>query len=220
MVSYRFPMPSKPFRKRESIIQAAARVFARKGFFSASVAEIATEAGVGKGTIYGYFSSKDDLFFAVFEWIAETSWTQARIGVSALGATAADKLRALSRSLLDQWADMSEFFGLIMEFWSASASSQHRERFMDMFRQIYSNFRGIVSGLIREGMDRGEFRKDVDSDAVAAALVGTWDALILQAWFDDTFDLEITTDRFLSVVLRGLAASGSPDLEGPIRRTP
>ncbi|MGD8385943.1 MAG: TetR/AcrR family transcriptional regulator [Desulfobacteraceae bacterium] len=213
-------MPLKPSQKRERIIAAAARVFARKGFFSASVAEIATEAGVGKGTIYGYVSSKDDLFFAVFEWIAETSWTRARIGVSALGATASEKLRALSRSLLDQWADMNEFYGLVMEFWSASASSQHRDRFMDVFRQIYSNFRGIVSGLILEGMDRGEFQNDVDPDAVAAALVGTWDALILQAWFDDTFDLETTTDRFLSVVLRGLAAPECPALDGPIRRTP
>lgn len=213
-------MPLKPSQKRERIIEAAARVFARKGFFSASVAEIATEAGVGKGTIYGYVSSKDDLFFAVFEWIAETSWTRARIGVSALGATASEKLHALSRSLLDQWADMNEFYGLVMEFWSASASSQHRDRFMDVFRQIYSNFRGIVSRLIREGMDRGEFRNDVDPDAVAAALVGTWDALILQAWFDDSFDLETTTDRFLSVVLRGLAAPDASALDGPIRRTP
>lgn len=206
-------MPAKPADKRERIIEAAARVFARKGFFSASVAEIAAEAGVGKGTIYGYVSSKDDLFFAVFEWITETSWTQARIGISALGAAASDKLRALSRSLLDQWAGMNEFYGLVMEFWSASASSRHRDRFMRMFRQIYSNFRGTVSGLIREGIERGEFRNDVDPDAVAAALVGTWDALILQAWFDDAFDLETTTERFLSVVLRGMAA------DTPIRRT-
>ena len=213
-------MPEKPYQKRERIIEAAARVFARKGFFSASVAEIASEAGVGKGTIYGYVSSKDDLFFAVFEWITETSWTQARIGVSALGASASNKLRALSRSLLDQWAGMNDFYGLVMEFWSASASSRHRERFMDMFRQIYSNFRGIVSGLVREGMERGEFRSDVDPDAVAAALVGTWDALILQAWFDDTFDLETTTERFLSVVLRGLAVPESMAEDTPIRRTP
>ena len=202
-------MPAKPAHKRERIIEAAARVFARKGFFSASVAEIAAEAGVGKGTICGYVSSKDDLFFAVFEWIAETSWTQARIGVSALGASASDKLRALSRSLLDQWAGMNEFYGLVMEFWSASASSRHRDRFMAVFRQIYSNFRDIVSGLIREGMERGEYRNDVDPDAVAAALVGTWDALILQAWFDDTFDLEATTEQFLSVVLRGMATPDS-----------
>lgn len=197
-------MAERRLEKRERIIEAAARVFARKGFFNASVSEIAAEAGVGKGTIYGYVSSKDDLFFAVFEWIAETSWTQARIGVTALGASASDKLRALSRSLLDQWTDMHELYGLIMEFWSASASSRHRDRFMDMFRQIYSHFRGIVSGLVREGMERGEYRNDVDPDAVAAALVGTWDALILQAWFDDTFDLENTTERFLSVVIQGM----------------
>jgi len=199
--------------KRQRIVEAAARVFARKGFFGASVAEIAVEAGVGKGTIYEYVSSKNDLFFAVFEWVAETSWTRARIGVDALGATASEKLRSLGRSLLDQWSGMDDYFGLVMEFWSASSSSELRDRFKDVFREIYSSFRGIVAGLVREGMDRGEFRTDADPEAVAAALVGTWDALILQAWFDDTFDLETTTDRFLSVVLQGLAAPSEP--QGP-----
>jgi AcrR family transcriptional regulator len=213
------PRPRKP-EKRQRIVKAAARVFARRGFSNASMAEIAAEAGVGKGTLYEYVSSKNDLFFAVFEWVAETSWTRARIGVDALGAPASERLRALGRSLVEQWSDMDEYFGLVMEFWSASSSSELRDRFTEMFREIYSGFRTIVTGLIREGMERGEFRSDADPEAVAAALVGTWDALILQAWFDDTFDLETTTERFLSVVLRGLAAHPEPPPGPGQGRTP
>jgi len=194
--------------KRQRIVEAAARVFARKGFFNASMAEIAAEAGVGKGTLYAYVPGKNDLFFAVFEWLAETSWTEARIGVSALGASASDRLAALGRSLLEQWTGMEEYYALVMEFWSASASSELRDRFKDVFRSIYSNFRGTVSALIQDGMARGEFRSDVDPDAVAAALVGTWDALLLQSWFDDAFDLETTARRFLAVVVQGMR---SPD---------
>ena len=212
------PTGARKPEKRQRIVEAAARVFARKGFFGASMAEIAAGAGVGKGTLYEYVSSKNDLFFAVFEWVAETSWTRARIGVETLGAPASERLQALGRSLVDQWSGMDEYFGLVMEFWSASSSSELRDRFKDVFREIYSNFRGIVAGLVREGMDRGEFRTDADPEAVAAALVGTWDALILQAWFDETFDLETTTERFLSVVLQGLAAgTGPPPGQG---RTP
>src|SRR5258707_14465073 len=53
--------------KRERILAAAERVFARRGFFAARVSEIAKDAGVADGTIYLYFKSKDDLLISLFE---------------------------------------------------------------------------------------------------------------------------------------------------------
>src|ERR1700729_1630329 len=53
--------------KRERILTAAERVFARFGFFAARVSEIAKDAGVADGTIYLYFKSKDDLLISLFE---------------------------------------------------------------------------------------------------------------------------------------------------------
>lgn len=53
--------------KRERILGAAERIFARHGFFAAKVADVAKEAGVADGTIYLYFKSKDDLLISVFE---------------------------------------------------------------------------------------------------------------------------------------------------------
>jgi hypothetical protein len=74
----------------------------------------------------------------------------------------------------------------------------------DAFKELYRNFRDIVSSLIQDGIDRAEFCKDVDPEAVAAALVGAWDALFLQAWFDRDFDPLDTAQKFLRVVVRGL----------------
>ena len=59
--------------------------------------------------------------------------------------------------------------------------------------------------LIRDGIERGEFRSDVNAESVAAALVGTWDALFLQAWFEKNFDPLITAKNFFKVVIRGLS---------------
>src|SRR5215468_5435012 len=53
--------------KRERILVAAERIFARRGFFASRVSEIAREAGVADGTIYLYFKSKDDLLISLFE---------------------------------------------------------------------------------------------------------------------------------------------------------
>lgn len=196
--------------KREKIVKAAARLFARKGFFNTSVAEIAAEAGVGKGTIYEYVSSKEDLFFAVFEWVSESSWTQARIGLSALSGPASEKIQAVGRSVIRQWEGMEEYYTLVMEFWCATTSSSLRDRFKGVFHQMYKDFRRLVSGLILEGIERGEFRDDIDPESVAAALVGTYDALVLQAWFDEAFDAPNTAEEFLGVVLEGMKTKRSP----------
>lgn len=168
--------------------------------------DIAVKAGIGKGTLYEYFDSKEELFFAVFEWFVKATETEAKVSISALGGSASERLNALNDSLMSSWVEMRELFSLVMEFWSASASSQMRQRFKEAFRQGYSDFRKIVSDLIRDGIQRGEFQSEVDAESVAAALVGSWDALLLQAWFDDSFDPLDAARKFMSVLIKGLAA--------------
>ena len=106
---------------------------------------------------------------------------------------------------MDLWEEIKDAFVLVMEFWAASSSAQMRQRFKGAFKQLYDDYRCIVSNLIQEGIKSGEFRSDVKPEAVAAALVGTWDALFLQAWFDDDFDPATTANDFLNTVLHGLA---------------
>ena len=197
---------SRKKEKKALIIQAAAKVFARRGFSGTLMADIAVEAGIGKGTLYEYFDSKEDLFFAVFEWFVQVTEAEAKVSISALGGSASERLDALSASLMNSWTQMKDMFSLVMEFWSASASSQMRQRFKQAFKSGYSDFRQIVSALIREGIQRGEFRPEVDAESVAAALVGTWDALLLQAWFDEAFDPQTTARRFMAVLISGLTA--------------
>jgi len=192
--------------KRSLIIEAAAKVFANRGYTSTLIADIARVAGIGKGTIYEYFPSKEDLFFAVFEWFVETTEAEAKVNISALGGPASERLMALNDALLRSWLDMLDMYSLVMEFWSASASSRMRQRFKQAFREGYRDFRRIVSALIRDGIETGEFQPEVDAESVAAALVGTWDALLLQAWFDEGFDPLTTARRFMAVLISGLAS--------------
>jgi AcrR family transcriptional regulator len=200
------PLNSQPQKdKRDRIIEAAARVFAQKGYAGSSVADIAVKAEIGKGTIYAYFDSKEDLFFAVFEWFILQTGTAAKVSVSHLGGSATQRLEVLSDSIMGMWDEIQDVFTLTIEFWAASSSSQIRDRFKEAFRRLYNEFRGLVVALIRDGIERGEFRSDVDSASIAAALVGTWDALFIQAWFEKKFDPLITARNFLKVVIRGLS---------------
>ena len=191
--------------KKNRIIEAAAGVFAQKGYAGASVAGIAVNAAIGKGTVYEYFDSKEDLFFAVFEWYLLSTSRQASVSISALGGSASERLMALSNSIMGLWDEIKDAFTLTMEFWAASASSQMHDRFKPGFRKLYAEFRGIIISLIREGIERGEFRSGTRPESIAAALVGTWDALFLQAWFEENFDPVITARDFLEVVIKGLS---------------
>jgi AcrR family transcriptional regulator len=190
--------------KKNQIIEAAARVFARSGYAKAVIADIAIEADIGKGTVYEYFQSKEDLFFAVFEWFQKKMENAATVGLSSREAEATVRLQMLNDSLMGLWGEIKDVFVLVMEFWSASSSSRMRQRFKAAFKQIYDKYRRIVCDLIRDGIEGGEFRPDVKPEPIAAALVGTWDAMFLQAWFDDTFNPATTARDFLETVIRGL----------------
>jgi len=191
--------------KKTRIVEAAVMVFAQKGYTSATIADIAARAEIGKGTIYEYFASKEDLFFAVFEWFKLRTEYAATVNIAVLGGSAAKRLEALSDSLMGMWLEIKDVFTLTMEFWAASSSSQMRDRFKANFRNTYQEFRNIVKSLIQEGIERGEFRADINPESVAAALVGTWDALFLQAWFEDDFDPATIARDFLSIIINGLS---------------
>jgi AcrR family transcriptional regulator len=192
--------------RRQEIVRAAAAVFSKSGFTKSTIAAIAERAGIGKGTVYEYFQSKDDLFFAVFEDHWRNVAQKAMVSVKTLGQSATQRLYAMNDAIMAQWRNIIETFPLIMEFWAASATPWTRDRFKKAFQEGYSDFRQMTEALIQDGIDRGEFNPSVDADAVAAALVGTWDALYLQAWFDAEFNPAQTSRRFLSVLIAGMTA--------------
>jgi len=194
--------------KKQRIIKAAAEVMARKGYAGTVMADIAAAADIGMGTLNEYFDSKEALFFAVFRWFSQTTGAEARVSVSALGRSAGERLRLLNDTIMGAWIELRDIYALTMEFWSASASSQMRNRFKEVFRESYREFRAVVSALLRDGIERGEFRPDLKAESIAAALVGTWDALLLQAWFDDQFDPVETSREFLDALFEGLGATG------------
>jgi AcrR family transcriptional regulator len=168
---------------------------------------VAEAAGVGKGTIYEYFRSKEALFFAVFEsMMAASAATLAQAGESVNGSFSLC-MKTLSDSIIQSWLDQLDMYSLVMEFWSATASSPSRESFKAAFQAGYQDLRTAIGNLIRTAQQTGEVAMDIDADKVAAALIGTWDALLLQAWLDPEFDTLGTSRAFLDVVLRGLGVT-------------
>ena len=192
--------------KREQILSAAAAVFARQGFAGTLMADIAAAVAVGKGTLYEYFPSKEELFFAVYQWVVERQEAATRVGISRLGGSAADRLRSLNQTVVSACLELQAMYGLVIEFWAAAGHRKMQERFKQAFLEGYQGYREVVTTLLEDGRRHGEFLSDVDSAALAAALVGMWDALGLQAWFDPRFDARASADAFIDALLRGISA--------------
>src|ERR1700753_286219 len=92
------PATERTGDKRERILLAAERAFARHGFFAAKVADVAKEAGVADGTIYLYFKSKDELLISLFE--RRMQELNGRLRVVIAGKPPREQLRAFIQTYL------------------------------------------------------------------------------------------------------------------------
>jgi len=189
--------------KRPLILRAATEVFAEQGFNSVTVAAIADRAGIGKGTVYEYFSSKDELLFAVFEWMNEGIFDRIH-GLIEIGGTTLERLR----SLLDLGAKITreqmEMQAVVLDFWSASRGTKVEERYNQACLATFRAYRRLVADVIGEGQTAGEIRSDVDPEAVAAMVVAAMDGLGVQIFFDRELNPDTTVTGFGDVLLAGL----------------
>ena len=190
--------------KRAEIIDAAIDVFSRKGFQGAAVDDIAGAAGVSKGTVYGYFESKEDLFFATFAAFEAQVAGELQAAIAS-ESTARQQLATGLTTVAAKLLERIEVFPLTLEVWAAASSGPTRERFAAAMQGLYREFRGIAAKLISEGEACGEFRSDINAEAVAAWLVGGMDGLVLQAWFDPAIDVRMWNEDFLQTILRGIS---------------
>ena len=190
--------------KRKAIIEGATQVFSRNGYARTRMAEVARTAGVGKGTIYEYFRSKEALFYATFKPFIIESEALVQAPLRDADRTAAECLKVIANELLQAWMAKMDLYGLMMEFWSATTVLPSRQRFKDTFQNAYTDFRRSLAAVIQRGIDSGEF-EPANTANLASALIGSWDALLFQAWLDPEFDPLGASQTHLQVVLNGLS---------------
>jgi AcrR family transcriptional regulator len=97
----------------EEILQAARELFARKGYHSTTLEEIAHHAQFGKGTIYNYFSSKEDLFYGILSGLLDKAVDLAETSM-ALHGTTREKLTAYAKAILSYSEKNADLFQMIM----------------------------------------------------------------------------------------------------------
>src|SRR5688572_12294155 len=163
--------------KRERILSAAERVFARRGFFAARVSEIAKDAGVADGTIYLYFRSKDDLLISLFEHRMKQVNDLLRDSVTSAPADAPlDQLRAFIHTYLRLIHDEPQAAEVL------TIELRQSSKFMKEYENTqFADFLRMLGGIIAAGQQRGEIDDAIPSHVAARMIFGILDELAL-AW--------------------------------------
>lgn len=185
------------------------RVIARKGMASATMQEIADEAGVAKGTIYLYFRDREELVEKTFETAIGELHRRIDAALESDG-TFEEKLRKLITAQLGFFTANREFFRLYhsLRMPEGTATQQRRQR-----RTCQPQFRTRVervAGMLREAMEAGEVRR-LDPFRLALFLIEGSSAIVLERLSEDapppeTDDVEL----IVSTILGGITSKRSP----------
>ena len=188
--------------KRRLILDAAVRVFARSGFHTSRVGDIAEEAGVAHGLLYHYFSSKDE----VLETIFRENWAvlvDRLDSIEASGEPAVDQLRHVAAVILRNWQHQPDVIRVLVR--EIARSPEVQARIGELVKPI-----AAVERIIARGQASGELRPDLDAKFAAVAFYGGIEEL-LSGWvlgqLPDDDESVAVAERTVAQLLDGLTAA-------------
>ena len=176
--------------KRRVILDAAVRVFARQGFHTCRVADIADEAGVAYGLVYHYFSSKEE----ILEAIAEADGRE---------RSPRGKLHAIAAFIIDSYRHDPELMKVIIVEVTRAANTFGRTH-LAKIREAYQQIAAIVARAQAEG----HFRSEIPPASAALAFYGLVEQVLTEWIFEaeriEDDELEAAKGLIVDIVCRGL----------------
>jgi TetR/AcrR family transcriptional regulator, fatty acid metabolism regulator protein len=187
--------------KREAILRAATRVFARNGYFNSKVADIASDAGVADGTVYLYFKSKEEILHSIFDRSVGDAINEARRQIETI-SDSREKLRRIAHLHLERLgADRDLAIVFQVELRSST-------KFMQEFSAAgFAEYLGLIRNTFEEGQRAGVFREELNAKIVAKILFGALDEMATN-WIlsKRRYKLQPLADEVLDIFLNGVSS--------------
>jgi AcrR family transcriptional regulator len=192
------PRNTKWEARRQEIVDTSAVIFAERGYHATGIAELCAANDMGKGALYHYIGSKEELLAAIQDYVMDEVMLGAD-RVEAAGGSPSEQLALLGGEFLDMinrfpahvWVFLHEFPALTGE-----RAEQLRKR-----RREYEQ---RVEAVIRAGIDAGEFRRDIDPRLTTLAWLGMHDYTYLWLKPDGKWTARDVAGPFADVFLRGI----------------
>src|SRR5215472_14675352 len=194
---------SSPRRRAPEIIEAAARLFAQRGFHGATTQDIADVLGIRQASLYYYFPSKEGaLELVCLQGVA--GYFEAAKAIASGPGPAADKLARLIKSHLAPLSDRSEFVRVFLNE-RQHLPSESRRRIGKWSRGLERVFEDVV----KEGVRRGEFRADLDTRLAVLAILGMSNAVA--NWYrNEEIAIERISGEFARLIADGVKTRPRP----------
>ncbi len=183
-------------------MQAAAALFASKGYHGTSMNDIVERSGLSKGAIYGHFESKEHLFLTLQERQLVIDLNQIKRVFSAEDS-ATDKLKKSVDVVFTSMCECPrDACRIMLEFYVAASRMKSLQPRLDDY---YSAVNGFVAEIIKEGISKGEFRPDIDVEAISTICLAVLNGLqFYRATAGKVFDLEKTKAALITLILEGI----------------
>jgi TetR/AcrR family transcriptional regulator, fatty acid metabolism regulator protein len=171
--------------KRRMILDAAIHVFARRGFHSCRVSDVADEAGVAYGLVYHYFRSKEEILNTLFteRW---QLMLDAIVEIDQREQTAREKLHQVAGFIIDSYRHEPDLMKVIIVEVTRAANTFGRHH-LNKIREAYD----LIGGIVEQARVDGSFKSSISSEFAAMCFYGAIEQL-LSAWI---FDLLPRTDE-------------------------
>ncbi|MGI6685684.1 MAG: TetR/AcrR family transcriptional regulator [Bacillota bacterium] len=184
--------------KRYRIMKAAAKIFAHKGFHRAKIEEIAQEAGVGKGTVYEYFPSKQQLFMQMFK-VGKDYYLDVLTKQINQESGLYDKLKNITYLHLKFFIDHTDIARVMMQEFLQLGAEMHKAVFQTQEQEI-----GLLDELFQQGIEEGCFRS-IDTKLTAYAFYGSVHAIgVSMIFYGERPNLEKLSREIVDVFLQGI----------------
>jgi TetR/AcrR family fatty acid metabolism transcriptional regulator len=188
--------------KRRLILDAAVRVFARQGFHTCRVSDIADEAGVAYGLVYHYFNSKEEILDTLFldRWDVMLA---AIAEADAAELSPREKLYAIASFIVESYRRDPELMKVIIVEVTRAANTfgrTHLEKIRDAYRQI--------AEIVAQAQQDGLFRSEITPEFAALAFYGAVEQ-VLTGWIFDSVavsddELERAKTLIVETICRGI----------------
>jgi AcrR family transcriptional regulator len=151
----RISREEKKLQSRRRILDSARDVFFRDGFMLANLDEVATRAGVAKGTLYRYFESKADLYVAV---LAENGmrFVTKMNEVAERGGPVRECLRSIGDFYIDHWTSHTEYFQIFWAVDNQSLIGGLPDAALLEVSNLWEGCLSILKGVLDRGVEEGE----------------------------------------------------------------
>ena len=185
--------------KQRGVIEGAVRVMMRQGVEGFSMDDVAFEAGVSKGTLYNYFSTKEELVRITIESTMEPLKEELdRLFNSTLSPV--EKIRYMTNRFLSHFESKGEFFRVLL-FVRESAQVKY-ERYHS---ENYNNFLMEMAGVLEEGMKLGQFRKLNPTKTAAVILEANISIISQRLQLEDPGPVEEDARLINEIIFQGIA---------------